>query len=260
MRLRILGCHGGESPNHRATSFLIDQRLLIDAGSTTRGLTLEEQAAVDHAVISHAHLDHIRDLALICDNVIGLRSSPLQLYCTAAVADTLEQHFFNNLVWPNFAKIPNPSDPNGGPTLQINRVDAGVDLAIAGYEIKLVPVNHPVDTHAVFVRDSNGTICYSSDTGPTDALFDEVNARDDLRAFIYEVSFPNSMNKLAEVSGHLTPEMMRDELAAKFKPKTDCPILLYHLKPGFYEQLKEEIAALKDSRITILKPMDEFAF
>ena len=46
MRLRILGCHGGESPTHRATSFLIDDKLLLDAGSMTRGLTVEEQIAI----------------------------------------------------------------------------------------------------------------------------------------------------------------------------------------------------------------------
>ncbi|MEM6732291.1 MAG: 3',5'-cyclic-nucleotide phosphodiesterase [Myxococcota bacterium] len=260
MRLRVLGCHGGESPSHRTTAFLVDGTLLLDAGSATRGLTVPEQAALDHIIISHAHLDHIRDLAFLCDNVIGVRKSPLRVYCSGATADALHSHLFNNVIWPDFTKIPNPGDPNGGPTLEIIRIEAGVELEIGGYGVKLVPVHHPVETHAVFVRDRGGTLCYSSDTGPTDELWNELNQRPDLRAFIYEVSFPNGMEKLAEVSGHLTPKMMADELATKFRPQTSCPVLLYHLKPGFFDRLKEEIADLHDSRIAILKPMDEFDF
>lgn len=260
MRLRVLGCHGGESPSHRLTSFLIDNTLLVDAGSATRSLTLPEQLQVDTVLISHAHLDHIRDLGFLCDNVIGARKSPLRVFCSPFTADALERHMFNNVLWPDFTKIPNPGDPNGGKTLEIHRIEPDVDHVIGGYSVKLVPVNHPVETHAMFIRDASGTLCYSSDTGKTDALFAELNARPDLKAFIYEVSFPNAMETLADVSGHLTPQQLADELAAKFRPQQSCPILLYHLKPSFFETLKEEIAALGDSRITILKPLDEFNF
>lgn len=260
MRLRVLGCHGGESPHHRTTAFLLDGKLLLDAGAATRGLSVAEQAEIDDVVISHSHLDHIRDLAFLCDNIIGVRTSPLRVHCTAGTAEALHQHLFNNVIWPDFTKIPNPADPNGGATLELRPLDADQEVAIGGFTVKLVPVNHPVETHAIFVRDANGTVCYSSDTGPTERLFEELNACTDLRAFIYEVSFPNGMEKLAEVSGHLTPQMLADELAHKFRPQTSCPILLYHLKPGFYDTLRDQLAALGDSRLAILKPMDEYNF
>lgn len=260
MRLRVLGCHGGESPSHRTTSFLINDKLLIDAGAATRGLTVSEQNAVDDVIISHAHLDHIRDLPLLCDNVIGIRTSPLNVHCTKPTAKTLRDHIFNNTVWPDFTKIPNPADPDGGPTLQIHEFEPRNELEIAGFQIKTIPVNHPVDTQAIFLRDDSGTLCYSSDTSVTDELWGELNGRGDLRAFIYEVSFPNGMEKLAEMSGHLTPQMMADELAAKFRPQTACPILIYHLKPSFFDTLKTELNALQDSRLVILRPMDEFSF
>jgi len=257
MHLRVLGCHGGESPTHRTTSFLIDGKLLLDAGAATRSLALAEQAQIEAAVISHSHLDHIRDLALLADNVIGVRTSPLIVYCTEPTANTLEKHFFNDLVWTDFTKIPNPSDKKGSTVVVIERIKSGETFKVCGYRLHTVAVNHPVDCQAMIISGPSGTLAYSGDTGPTEALWDAVNNVPDLRAFIYEVSFPNAMKQLAQVSGHLTPAMMAAELK-KFRPKSSTPILLYHLKPGFFELLKTQIAELGDSRLTILKPLDEF--
>ena len=68
MELRVVGCHGGETPRHRTSAFVVDERLAIDAGSLTSGLDLKAQFRLSACVISHAHLDHIRDLATIADN------------------------------------------------------------------------------------------------------------------------------------------------------------------------------------------------
>jgi ribonuclease BN (tRNA processing enzyme) len=259
MRFRVLGCHGGESATHRASSFLIDEHLMLDAGAAARSLTVQEQIEVDHIVISHVHLDHIRDIGLLADNVIGARKKPLEIHCTDFTADALFAHVLNNVVWPDFTKIPNPGDPEKRPTLRVNRFRGGSTLEIGPYQLKTVPVNHTVETHAMFVRDKTGTIVYSGDTGPCPSLYDEVNKVDDLRAFITEVSFPNAMEGLAKVSGHLTPAMLQSELK-QLKLKAAAPILIYHLKPAFYDVVKQQLAELKDSRITILKPMDEFTF
>jgi cAMP phosphodiesterase len=259
MRLRVLGCHGGESPTHRTTCFLVDDVLALDAGALTRGLTVAEQAKVDNVVLSHVHLDHIRDLALIADNVIGVRKKPLDIHAAEFTAAALEQHVFNDVIWPNFTKIPNPSDPENRPTLRIQRLTPGKSFQLGEHTIRTVPVNHPVDCQAIFVSTKTGTLVYSGDTGPTVELWDEINKLTDLKAFIFEVSFPNHMTKLAEVSGHLTPEMMAKELK-KFRPKTDAVVLLYHMKPGFFDVLKAQVAELNDPRITLLRPMDEFEF
>ncbi len=257
MRLRVLGCHGGESATHRTTCFLVDDVLALDAGALTRGLSVTEQAKIDAVVLSHIHLDHIKDLALIADNVIGVRTTPFEIYCTDATARPLEEHFFNNLIWPDFTKIPNPADPDGGPTVRIHRIDSGATFAIGDHQIRTVAVNHPVDCQSLWVTTSRGTLVFSGDTGPTEQLWEELNACDDLRAFIYEVSFPNDMSALADVSGHLTPQMMAAELE-KFEPKTDAPVFLYHMKPGYTDLLKAQVAELADPRLTMLKPMDEF--
>ncbi|OGQ88653.1 MAG: hypothetical protein A2289_24505 [Deltaproteobacteria bacterium RIFOXYA12_FULL_58_15] len=260
MRLRVLGCHGGESATHRATCFLINDSLLLDAGALSRGLSVPEQAAIDAVVVSHSHLDHIRDLPLLADNIIGVKNKPLDIHCTVPTADALAKHIFNNHIWPDFTKIPNPADKSAdNPTVRILPFESGSTFKIGELSIHTVQVNHPVDCQAIFVKDTHGTLVFSADTGPTENLWKEINQLDDLVAFIYEVSFPNNMRQLAEVSGHLTPEMLAEELK-KFEPKTDAPVLLYHLKPGYTDLLKQQIAELGDSRLTVLKPMDEFDF
>ena len=56
MLVRIIGGHGGVSPGFKATSYLIDGKLLIDAGSVASGIQIEEQAHIDYILISQAIL------------------------------------------------------------------------------------------------------------------------------------------------------------------------------------------------------------
>jgi ribonuclease BN (tRNA processing enzyme) len=111
MRIRVLGCHGGETPKHRTTSFLIDERITIDAGAVCRSLTLDEQVKIDHMLISHSHMDHVKDLALLADQIIGRRQTPVMLHCGPETAETLRSSYFNNFLWPDFTRIPTPTNP-----------------------------------------------------------------------------------------------------------------------------------------------------
>lgn len=259
MRLRILGCHGGESPAHRATCFMVDDVLLLDVGSVTRGLSVEEQLAIDWVYISHAHLDHVRDLGLLADNIFGQRKTPVEVYCSEATSEGIKQSYFNNTLWPDFFVIPNPSDPEKNGMLRLHHTKNGESIEVGPYTVEPILVSHSIECHGCIVRDATGaTLVYSGDTGPTERLWDAVNKVEDLRGFIFEVSFPNEMEELATVSGHHTPRTMFAELD-KYQPKNlDAPVFIYGMKPGYTDTLKEQIAGLKDSRLTILKPMDEF--
>lgn len=253
---------------------MIDDRILLDCGSMTRGLSVEEQLRIDHIFVSHAHLDHVRDLGLLADNIFARRSTPVDIWCSEACAEGLTSSYFNNLLWPNFFKIPNPTDKDGNGMLRLNIIADGTTVTLGAptngqsngtskpqpaYELKTVTVDHSIECQSAFLTDSTGaTLVYSGDTGPTERLWPEINAVPDLRGFIFEVSFPNDMEELAKVSGHLTPKLMYEQLE-KFAPKNeDAPIFIYGLKPGYHERLKTEIAELGDERLKILKPMDEF--
>ena len=104
MELRILGCHGGESPKHKTSSFLIDERIALDAGAVTSMLTLEEQKRVDSVLVSHAHLDHIKDLATLADNRCQQAGPPLVVAGLPETIAILKAHFFNDLLWPDFSR------------------------------------------------------------------------------------------------------------------------------------------------------------
>ena len=79
MLLRVIGCHGGETPKHRTSAFVLDERLAIDAGSLTSGMDLKAQCKLEAVLVSHAHLDHIRDLATLADNRVQNGCPPLMI-------------------------------------------------------------------------------------------------------------------------------------------------------------------------------------
>ena len=59
MKVRVLGCSGAIAKNCRTTSFLLDDNLLVDAGTGVGDLTLDEMRAIDDVLLTHSHLDHI---------------------------------------------------------------------------------------------------------------------------------------------------------------------------------------------------------
>lgn len=82
---------------------------------------------------------------------------------------------------------------------------------------------------------------FTADTGPCELVYEVANRTLNLKAFITEVSFPNEMQNVADLSKHLTPKTFATEIA-RLKPEPQ--VLLYHLKPPYIEQLHGEIAAL----------------
>ena len=60
MIIRVLGCSGAIAAGCRTTSFLLDDSVLIDAGTGVGDLTLAELTCIDHILIlSERHLGRI---------------------------------------------------------------------------------------------------------------------------------------------------------------------------------------------------------
>lgn len=244
MLFRVLGGDGGVAVGFQTTSFLINHDILIDAGSCATSLETPEQEKINHIFISHCHLDHVKDLCFLADNVFSTRRTPIRVISIPENLELLQKHVFNNKIWPDFSKISN------GHTKLIEWVPLEGKMTIDKVTIEAVPVNHPVPAVGFLISDAKGTILVSGDTGPTEALWKAGHKAKNLQAIFTEIAFPDNHGKVAEVAGHFTPSMFAQEMK-KLPP--DVPIYIYHLKPSFYKALKQEIGELELSRLHFLE-------
>ncbi len=254
MKLRVLGCSGGELPRHRTTCFLVDGRLAIDAGALTASLPLEKLLEVDDIVLTHSHFDHVKDVPLLTDLLVGRRRTPVRVHASTACARTLRESVFNDELWPDFTRIPDRRTP----VIEIHAFDPSRPFKIGKYTVSPVPVSHPVESVGFVLSDGRSAIAVSGDTGPTSRLWKRVNAEKRLKALFVELSFPNALQDLADLSGHLTPRTLAGELQKL--DRNGYPVLLYHLKPAHHAELKRELARLALPNVRVLARGDEFTF
>jgi 3',5'-cyclic-nucleotide phosphodiesterase len=257
--LRVIGCHGGETPKHRTSAFVVDELLAIDAGSLTSGLEIAKQCALEAVLASHAHLDHVRDLATTVDNRNQNGAPTLVVAGTKQTIRILRKHFFNGLLWPDFTRIPSPRKP----ALRYLELTWEKPVKIAGFEVSAIPVHHTIETCGFTVRGMDGRVlAYSGDTGPTDRLWEvlrESYEPGQLKGLLMEVSFPTGEERLARASGHHTPETLGKDLkklgAGLAK---ELPTLLYHIKPSFQAKVERECARLRGVNLTVCALGDHF--
>lgn len=122
-------------------------------------------------------------------------------------------------------------------------ITAGEIFTIAGVaggdlEITPVPVNHIVPTVGLLIRQGQSSFGFTSDTGPTEEFWERANQTENLGAIITECSFPNRLQDVADISLHLTPATLAEELE---KLNTGPRVLLYHLKPPYLDEIRAEL-------------------
>lgn len=254
MKIRVLGCYGGEGPGHRTTCLLVNDTLLVDAGAITQALTLEEQTRINAALISHTHLDHLKDIAFLADNVIGRRNAPVEIISIPSAIRSIRTHFLNDRLWPDFTAIPTRKSP----VLKLKEIQAGRPYKVEGITVRAIPVHHTVDAVGFILDDGAGSIVFSGDTGPTAQLWREANKLKHLKAIFVETSFPNSMQGIADASCHLSPRTLEGELQKL--SHNGVPVFVYHMKPNFLADLTREIRDLGRKEVVFLKQGDLLQF
>lgn len=251
MKIQVLGGHGGLARGFSTTSFLIDDILLLDAGAVAGSLSIEDQCRIEHILISHCHLDHIKDLAFLCDNCFGLRQTPFQVHTHHTVKQIILDHLLNDIVWPDFSKLPSSENP----TIKINGIEPERTFRISGFEVTPVPVKHPLDAMGFIIEKGEVAVLFTVDTAATERIWEVASKFRNLKAIFTEVSFPNDLQKVADLSDHHTPQTFANELA---KMPKDIPIILTHLKPNYRDQIIEELKALNLSRVKVLEKDGQF--
>ncbi len=236
MKLRVLGCSGGIGGRHlRTTSLLLDNDVLIDAGTGVSDLSLTELSLLDHVFITHSHLDHITSIPFMVDTVGGMRNRPLTIHALPATIETLKNHVFNWAIWPDFTQIPTVERP----FMQYEPLQVGEVVTLAGRRITALPATHTVPAVGYHLDSGAGSLVFTGDTTVNDMLWRLVNRMGNLRYLIIETAFCNREKSLAIASKHLCPSMLADELA---KLERSADIFITHLKPGEIELTMQEIA------------------
>jgi cAMP phosphodiesterase len=244
MKLKVLGCSGGVGDGRQTTSFLIDDDILIDAGSGATQLSLDAMRRIDHVFVTHTHLDHILSIPLILDSVAGERTAPLLVHGMPEIIEVLKGHLFNWLIWPDFTQIPNPQHP----FMRYARLHMGRAMPLGGREIIPIPAKHGRPAIGYLIRGEGGSLIFSGDTCSHEALWEIANNTPDLQHLIVETSFPNRLRQLADLSSHYCPETLLPDLA---KLRRGVQVWITHLKPGQEDGIMAELLA---GAATTVKP------
>jgi cAMP phosphodiesterase len=253
MKLRVLGAFGSEGLGQRPSAFLIDGRILIDAGTAPGALSVPEQLAIEHVLVSHAHLDHVAGLAYLTDTLACRREGrTLTVTSTEPIVHALRSGIFNDVVWPDFTRIPDPSTP----VVRCRALVEQAEQRVGNLWVVPVSVHHSVPAVGFVVHDGRRGFAYSGDTGQTEALWKVARGLGGLGGIVMECSFPDRLDDLAGLSGHLTPALVERELD-KLPP--DVPVFIFHVKPQFRTEIADELARL-DGRVRLVEQDSVYEF
>ena len=210
-------------------------RSLIDAGTGVGDLTLDEMQAIDHVFLTHSHLDHIAALPLMLDAISSRRSQPVQVHALPETIAALQAHVFNDVIWPDFSRIPS----SVAPFMHYVAIATGQTLQVAGIAIEVLPAMHTVPAVGYAVQGESGWWVFSGDTGRNPAFWQRINQLP-VAMLVIETAFSNRESALAERAQHLAPQTLALELA-QLDPTRSFPIYITHTKPSETELIMEEI-------------------
>ncbi len=236
MRVRVLGCSGAIARGCRTTSFLVDGDVLVDAGTGVGDLTLEEMAGIGHVLLTHSHLDHIAALPLMIDSIASQLTRPVCVHALPGTLAALKAHVFNNVIWPDFSRIPTPEKP----FIAFQEIQLGQVLELGGKRIEVMPAVHTVPACGYAVSDGrSGHWVFTGDTERNPAFWQRLNAMN-VAALVIETAFSNREKDLARRSLHLSPHALAEELDCIEKGKS-FPIFITHTKPAETDLIMAEI-------------------
>lgn len=235
-RLRVLGCAGGIGGGRHTTSFLLDDHILIDAGTGVCTLTLPEIQGISTILLTHSHLDHVLGIPLLLDAISPVaKTKPLTVYGLRSTLAAIKENFFNGQIWPRIEELGEP----GSSVIEFREISVGDDV-LEG-KVSVLPANHAVAACGYLIQGDHGALVFTGDTRAGAALWDELNKHKNLTHLIIETSYLNQDESVAQKAYHLTPSQLAVELEGL---KTSPEILITHLKPGYEAGIMDEVIRL----------------
>lgn len=236
MRLSILGCGGGIGGARRTSSLLLDDDILIDAGTGVGDLSLAQMAEVDHVFLTHAHLDHCGFIPLLADAVAYMRTQPLIVHALPQTIEALKRSLLNGVLWPDYSVLPSPEHP----CIRFKPVTPGESIKLGTRRIVPVPACHSIPAVGYQLDSGEASFVYSGDTTDCDPFWSALNGMDNLRYLMIEVTFLNNHGAEAVRSGHMTAELLARGLARLERQVT---LLITHIESGREAETMAEVSA-----------------
>jgi ribonuclease BN (tRNA processing enzyme) len=196
MRLTIVGCSGSfPGPESAASCYLVEadgHRVLLDLGNGSLGALAGHMSIydVDAVLLSHLHPDHCFDLASFH---VARRYRPegvpprIPVYGPPGVARRMAE--------ANGADRPSGMERE----FEFREWEDGGTYGIGPFSVTVARVAHPVPCFAIRVEHGGGSLVYSGDTGPCDALVELARGADLL---LCEASYVEGVNNLPDL--HMT--------------------------------------------------------
>jgi cAMP phosphodiesterase len=247
MKIEVLGCHGNVMRRCRSTAFLINDHMLLDAGTVTEVLPAERLEKISHVCLSHIHMDHVKGLCSLAEEFSMLENKRVTVVAAEPVIDALSKHVFNDLLWPDFTAIPNQE--RGVVRLQI--VEPLSYTSLGSLRVKPIPVHHRIFTTGFAVKESDTTVMLTSDTGMTEQFWQEAKTQSHVEFIIAHVAFPGRLSHLALIAGHMTPAMLLDRIDTY--GLHHIPVYISHMKSMFEREIRHEITRAGRENLRVLK-------
>lgn len=252
MEIRVLGCSGGVGADLRTTTILVDNDVLIDAGTGVGDLTMAEMAQIRHIFLTHSHLDHIACIPMLADTLFEHLREPIVIHAQQVTLDALHAHIFNNTIWPDFTRLPSAERP----AIRFEAMSPGQVYQLGERSFEMIGVNHIVPGVGYRVENSRGVFAFSGDTTTNDSFWDALNAHERLDMLIVETAFPNEEIDLCRRAGHYCAELLAGDLdKLRHKPQ----VYISHNKPGAEGRIFRQCeAAIQSHAVHSLNGGDRF--
>ena len=199
---------------------------------------------IEHVFLTHSHLDHVAALPLMVDAVASRRLQPLMIHALAGTIQALRTHIFNDVIWPDFSRIPTPE----APFIRFHEIHTGQTLAINRKLLEVLPAVHTVPAVGYAVTAGSGCWVFSGDTERNPAFWERVNQLN-VAMLVIETAFSNREKDLAKLSLHLSPGVLADELD-NIRNDQRYPIYITHTKPAETDLIMAEIQKFDETSIS----------
>ena len=166
MRVTVVGCSGSlPGPDSSASCYLVEAdgfRVLLDLGNGASG-PLQRYAdlgAIDAVLLSHMHPDHCAD---VCSLYIYRtyhpdgRHPPIPVYGPRGVAERMASMYGRE------------PEPGLRGAFDFTEWVTG-KTSVGPFAVTVERVAHPVEAYGMRIEYDGGTLMYTGDTGPCDAL------------------------------------------------------------------------------------------